>query len=214
MQREYPEGIRVIARQTQSAIEVDIESYGIFFGPHMKGIGSGLWVLELGKQETKYTAVRINGESDLRFSNIASMDDANELIRFIDTIITINQQRVRMIDAFTTQFTGLEFDSDHANSSFTMCGRRGSVSIHNISDLLIVYLQSYEEPLLFEPFMKREFGPINETDGPSYVLSYEGQIFPGATYVEDEIYDFCFRYPHDEAQIRILVSAVAEILRA
>ena len=202
----YPSGIRVNARQG----EVEIESYSIFLGPHMVGTGPGEWALELGRQRTKHAATVID-EKTLRFSNIPCEEDANELIGLIDAIIKMNEQRVRMLEDFTAQFTGV-FKPE--TSSLHIDGAHGNVSLYNINDLLIVYLQSDDEPPLFEPFLAPEFGPVNETDDPSYVLSCDGQTFPGAQYVEDEIYQFCFRYPRDEAQIRMLVPVVARMLRA
>jgi carbonic anhydrase len=47
----------------------------------------------------------------------------------------------------------------------------------------------------------------------SYILSCGGQHFPSEQYVENEIYMFSFHFPADEAQIRMLVDAVVEVVK-
>ena len=207
----YPEcDISVIIRGVSPAIEIDIESYDIFFGPHMVEI-SGTWALELGLKRTIHTGTVIEDKT-LRFSNINSAD-ANELLSLIDTIIKINQQRVIMVDEFMDQFSAsLDCEFEDESSSLHMHAPNGNVSIYNISDLVLVYIQSDEDLHAFEPFLSPEFGPINETDTNSYVFSYEGQNFPGAEYIENGVYQFCFNYPRDEHQIRMLLPMAVKII--
>ena len=85
--------------------------------------------------------------------------------------------------------------------------------MYNINNLVLVYLQSDNEPRIFEQYLSLEFAP-SQNPGASYVLSYDGKHFPGAEYVEDEIYMFCFRFPDDEAQIRMLVEAAVGVIKA
>ena len=47
----------------------------------------------------------------------------------------------------------------------------------------------------------------------SMISRHIRQHFPGAQYVENEIYMFSFHFPEDEAQIRMLVDAVVDVIK-
>jgi hypothetical protein len=121
-----------------------------------------------------------------------------------------------MIDDFVDKYSDAfhcEWQDDQP--SLHIYGRRGNVSVYNIDSLVLVYIQSDSKPFVFEQYLSREFAPKHKKDPhASYVLSHNGEHFPGAEYIEDEVYMFCFRFPDDETQIRLLVEAAVGVIKA
>jgi hypothetical protein len=195
------------------SFEIEIQGFDGVFGPHMVEVTKGQWVIESGADCSMYTAV-IADDRRLLFAEIPTEDEARKVLQLIDQIIRTRQRHARMIQGFVDLYgNALQCEWQHDTSSLHIHGRRGNVSVYNINNLVLVYLQSDNEPRIFEQYLSLEFAP-SQNPGASYVLSYDGKHFPGAEYVEDEIYMFCFRFPDDEAQIRMLVEAAVGVIKA
>jgi hypothetical protein len=79
------------------------------------------------------------------------------------------------------------------------------------SCVLNTAIEDFQKDKIYGTYSK--FVPASKQNPySSYVLSCSGQHFPGAQYVENEIYMFSFYFPADEAQIRMLVDAVADVI--
>lgn len=206
--------LNVRVDKVEEAIEIEIDSFDGVFGPHMVQVAPGQWVIEFGSERSTRTAT-VEENRYLLFAEIPTEDEAKEVLQLVDQIIRTNQRHRLMIKDFVDQYgKALRCVWQDDSSSLHIYGQHGNVSVYNINNLVLVYIQSDDEPRIFEPFLSREFAPAPEQDPySSYVLSCNGKHFPGAEYVEDEIYMFCFHFPCDEAQIRMLVEAVVEVIK-
>lgn len=206
--------LNVRVDETHSAIEIEIESFHNFFGPHMVGAADNKWAIKFGATRSALLASIVD-DRWLLFAEIPTKKEARELLGLIDLIIRTNQQHRQMIrdleDLYNEELV-CEWQVD--SSSLHVYGQRGNVSVYNVNNLVLVYIQSDDAPYIFERYLSPEFAPVGETDSlSSYVLSYDDKHFPGAEYVEDEIYMFCFHFPRDEAQIRMLVDTAVKIIK-
>jgi hypothetical protein len=73
-------------------------------------------------------------------------------------------------------------------------------------------IEAFQKDKIYGTYSK--FAPASKQHPySSYVLSCGGQHFPGEQYVKNEIYMFSFHFPADEAQISMLVDAVADLIK-
>ena len=206
--------VRVEEADDSDKIEIEIEGFNCVFGPHMVGKEKNRWAIEFGSDRSVHTASIVN-DHYLLFDEIPNEGEAKEVLRLIDLIIQANKRHGLMIKDFVDKYReALRCEWHDETSSLHIYGRRGNVSVYNTSNQVLVYIQSDDESRIFKPYLAREFAPTPEKDpSPSYVLSYDGKHFPGAEYVEDEIYVFSFDLSCDEAQVRMLVDAVVDVLK-
>jgi len=204
-----------VERIKGGAIEIDIESFDNFFGPHLVGVASEKWAIEFGEQRSVLLAV-ITKDRHLLFADIQTNDEAKQLLDLIDLIIKTNQHHRRMIEGFCEKYNStLKCEWQEDSSSLHIYGCRGNVSVYNINNLVMVYIQSDSEPYVFEQYLSRPPPPPEMPfEATAYVLSYNKMHFGDAQCVEDEIYMFCFRFPQDEERICMLVDVAVEILKA
>jgi hypothetical protein len=207
--------VRVDEANESKSIEIEIEAFETKFRPHMVEMAKDQWAIEFGCDRSVHTASIVGGKS-LLFAKIPNESEARAVLHLIDLIIRVNQRHSSMIKDFADRYgQALQCEWQEDSSSLHIYGQCGNVSVYNINNLVLVYIQSDDESRIFERYLSREFAPAHEKNPyASYVLSYDGKHFPGAEYVEDEIYMFCFRYPGDEAQIRMLMDTVVDIIKA
>ena len=207
--------VRVEEADDSDQIEIEIEGFSCVFGPHLVGKEKNRWAIEFGSDRSVHTASIVN-DHYLLFDEIPNEGEAKEVLRLIDVIIAASQRHGLMLKYFVDTYREeLRCEWHDETSSLHIYGRRGNVSVYNTSNQVLVYIQSDDEPCIFEQYLSREFGPTEEgTPYSSYVLSCDGGHFPGAEYVENEIYVFTFDFPCDEAQIRMLVDAVVDVIKA
>ena len=207
--------VRVEEADDSDQIEIEIEGFSCVFGPHLVGKEKNRWAIEFGSDRSVHTASIVN-DHYLLFDEIPNEGEAKEVLRLIDLIIQANRRHGLMIKDFVDKYReALRCEWNDETSSLHIYGRRGNVSVYNTSNQVLVYIQSDNESRIFKQYLAREFAPTPEKDpSPSYVLSYDGKHFPGAEYVENEVYVFTFHFPCDEAQIRMLVDAVVDVIKA
>ena len=212
---EHKLNVRVEEADESNKIEIEIEAFSCVFGPHMVEKEKNRWAIEFGPDRSVHTASIVGGHY-LLFDEIPNEGEAKEVLRVIDVIIRANKRHMLMIKDFVAKYSeALRCQWHDETSSLHISGRRGNVSVYNTNNLALVYIQSDDEPCIFEQYLSREFGPTEEGNPySSYVLSCDGGHFPGAEYVENEIYVFTFDFPCDEAQIRMLVDAVVDVIKA
>jgi hypothetical protein len=207
--------VRVDEVEEAKSIEIEIDSFHNILGPHMVEVTKGRWVIEycgLGRSTHSATVV---DDRFLLFSALPSHDDAKAVLQLVDEIIRIHQRYTTMLKSLVDKHShALWCEGKDESSSLHLHGRRGNVSVYKAHHMALVYIQSDDEPPLFEQYLAREFAPASKQNpDSSYVLSCGGQHFPGAQYVENEFYMFSFHFPEDEAQIRMLVDAVVDVVK-
>jgi hypothetical protein len=198
-----------------NTFEIKIEAFDGVFRQHMAETSTNKWAIKFGHERSVNTASIVDGQH-LLFAEITNEGEAKELLRLIDLIVRVNQRHSLMIQDFVGQYgEALQCEWQDDTSSLHIHGRRGNVSVYDTSNLVLVYIQSDDKHCIFERYLRREFSPAPEQDPcSSCVLSYDGGHFPGAEHIEDEIYMFSFHFPCDEAQIRMLVDAAVNIIKA
>jgi hypothetical protein len=207
--------VRVEEVEDAKSIEIEIDSFHNIFGPHLVEVSKGRWAIECGLKRSAHSASIVDNRY-LLFAALPTQDDAKAVLQLADRIIRTHQRYNTMLKAFVDRHGhALRCEWQDDSSSLHLHGGRGNVSVYFAHNMALVYLQSDDESRVFEQYLSREFAPASEQNPySSYVLSCGGYSFPGAQYVENEVYMFAFHFPADEAQIRMLVDAVVEVVRA
>jgi hypothetical protein len=181
-------------------------SPSVVFMKHAKQTGDA-WYTVRYKGLNPQSAAVIEGD-ELVFQSV-STEDRHLLLETLSSIIRFNHRLQCMINDLCKEIPSYAtVDTDGGLCDMLHVSiPKGQVDINHESDIVGVY----GEPM-FGSLVHDEHGPITQNGCETGVLLYNGQIFPGAEFDDDEVVGFTFVFPEEEAQIRQLFRALTGIL--